>query len=184
MSSRAVANVYPGRAFKVNVTNAEEVEEAVLEQVKEFNGRLDIFVANSGIPWTQGAMIEGALDHYRDVMAINLDGVFYCARAAGRVWKRQFTEGTDAFGNKLENYSKGSFIATSSMSGHIVNIPLVQTAYNSSKAAVSHMCKFTVFSDSMRHPLWGLKLTSVVKANLLQLNGYATPAPMLFLQDT
>ncbi|TVY80844.1 L-xylulose reductase [Lachnellula suecica] len=129
------------RAYKVNVTNADEVENAVLEQVKEFNGRLDVFVANAGIPWTQGPVIEGSLVHYREVMSINTDGVFYCARAAGRVWKRQSTEGTDAFGKKLENYNKGSFIATSSMSGHIVNIPMVQTAYNSSKAAVSHMCK-------------------------------------------
>jgi sorbose reductase len=155
MRTVANTNEHRGRAYKVNVTNADEVENAVLEQVKEFNGRLDVFVANSGIPWTQGAMIEGALDHYRDVMSINIDGVFYCARAAGRVWKRQFTEGTDAFGKKLENYSKGSFIATSSMSGHIVNIPLVQTAYNSSKAAVSHMCKFSV-SNNMRHLFGGM----------------------------
>lgn len=121
--------------------NAEEVEAAINEQVKEFGGRLDVFVANAGIPWTQGPVIEGSLEHYRDVMATNLDGVYYCAKACGKIWKRQMEEGTDMFGKKLENYSYGSFIATSSMSGTIVNIPLVQTAYNASKAGVTHMCK-------------------------------------------
>jgi sorbose reductase len=130
-----------GRAYQVDVQNAEEVETALLQQLQEFNGRLDVFVANAGIPWTEGAMIEGSLELYRKVMGINLDGAYYCARAAGRVWKRQHAEGTDMFGNKLENFSYGSFIATASMSGHIANIPLVQTAYNSSKAGVIHMCE-------------------------------------------
>ncbi|ETS76414.1 hypothetical protein PFICI_11801 [Pestalotiopsis fici W106-1] len=129
------------RAYKIDVTMADDVETAVNEQIKEFNGRLDIFVANSGIPWTKGPVIEGPLEHYRDVMSINPDGVFYCARAYGKVWKRQMCTGTDVFGNKLHNYSYGSFIATASMSGHIVNIPSVQAAYNASKAAVSHLCK-------------------------------------------
>jgi sorbose reductase len=117
------------------------VEAAINEQVREFNGRLDVFVANAGIPWTEGPVIEGTLELYRKVMATNLDGVYYCARAAGRIWKRQQVEKTDTFGTKLENYSYGSFIATSSMSAQIANIPLVQTAYNASKAGVTHMCK-------------------------------------------
>lgn len=130
-----------GRAYQVNVWDAEKVEKAIFEQIKEFNGRLDIFVANAGILWTQGAVVDGSIEHYRQVMSTDLDGVFFCARACGMIWKRQKLEGTDAFGEKLLNYSNGSFIATSSMSGHIVNIPLVQTAYNSAKAGVSHMCK-------------------------------------------
>jgi sorbose reductase len=43
--------------------------------------------------------------------------------------------------NKLEGFTYGSFIATSSMSGHIVNIPQLQSAYNAAKAAVRHLCK-------------------------------------------
>ncbi|KPI36287.1 putative NADP-dependent mannitol dehydrogenase [Cyphellophora attinorum] len=95
------------RAYEVNVCDADAVEKAVFAQVEEFNGRLDIFVANAGIPWTEGAIIDG----------------------------------TDMSGQKLQNYSYGSFIATSSMSGRIVNIPLCQAAYNSAKAGVTHLCK-------------------------------------------
>jgi sorbose reductase len=74
-------------------------------------------------------------------MTTDLDGVFYCARSAAQHWKRQANEGKDLSGNKLENYTYGKFIATASMSGHIVNIPQMQTAYNAAKAGVIHLCK-------------------------------------------
>lgn len=53
-------------------------------------------------------------------------------------------EGTDINGKKLENFRTGSFIATASMSGHIVNIPQLQAAYNAAKAGVIHLGKFAV----------------------------------------
>jgi len=114
----------------------------VNQVVEEFNGRLDIFVANSGIPWTQGPLLDGDLDHYRKVVAVNLDGTLYCARAAGAHWRRQKKEGTTIHGEKLENYRSGAFVATASISSHIVNLPQMQATYNASKAGVLHLCKF------------------------------------------
>ncbi|KIX09345.1 uncharacterized protein Z518_00424 [Rhinocladiella mackenziei CBS 650.93] len=122
------------RAYQVDVRDAKAVDETIVSQVKEFNNRLDIFVANAGIPWTQGPMIGGQLEHYQNVMKIDIDGVFYCARTVGRIWREQKK-------NKLEGFTYGKFIATASMSGHIANIPQLQTAYNSAKAAVKHMCQ-------------------------------------------
>ena len=110
------------------------VEKAITSQIKEFNGRLDIFVANAGVPWTKGDMINGPLDNYQTVMRVDVDGVYHCARTAGRIWREQKQ-------NKLKGFTYGSFIATSSMSGHIANFPQLQTAYNSAKAAVRHMCQ-------------------------------------------
>lgn len=104
--------------------------------MKEFNGRLDIFVANAGIPWSQGSFLDGEIGHYKNVMSTDMDSVYYCAYAAGLHWRRQKMEGTDLNGKKLENFKLGSFIATASMSGHIVNIPQLQAAYNGAKAAV------------------------------------------------
>ena len=117
------------------------MEKAINDIVKEFNGRLDIFVANSGIPWTQGAALDGEIDHYRKVVATDLDGTFYCARAAGQHWRRQKKEGTTIDGQKLEGFTQGAFIATASMSGHIVNIPQLQATYNAAKAGVIHLCR-------------------------------------------
>ncbi|KAE8381639.1 hypothetical protein BDV26DRAFT_255185 [Aspergillus bertholletiae] len=129
------------RAYQINIRESEKVEELLNTCVRDLNGRLDIFIANSGIPWTQGPMVDAPLDHYRDVTQTDLDGTFYCARAAGIHWRRQKTEGTDIFGNHLENFTYGSFVATASMSGHIVNIPQLQAAYNAAKAGVIHLCK-------------------------------------------
>lgn len=134
-----------GRAYQVNVLDPDQVEAVVNQVVKEFNGRLDVFVANSGIPWQQGPALDGEVDHYRKVVGTDLDGTFYCARAAGKHFRRQAQEGTDINGNKLE-FKNGSFIATASMSGHIVNIPQVQAAYNAAKAGVIHLGEPTLFS--------------------------------------
>ena len=120
----------------MDVRSQKHVKEVIDEIVKEFNGRLDIFVANAGIPWSQGSFLDGEIQHYRNVMSTDMDSVYYCAYAAGLHWRRQKTEGTDLNGKRLENFRLGSFIATASMSGHIVNIPQLQAAYNGAKAAV------------------------------------------------
>ncbi|KAI9707605.1 MAG: L-xylulose reductase [Candelina mexicana] len=129
------------RAYQVNILDENHVQESIDEIVKEFNGRLDVFVANAGIPWTQGPMLDGEISHYRKVVATDLDGTFFCARAAGKHFKRQVKEGTDMRGQTLENFHYGSFIATASMSGSIVNIPQLQAAYNAAKAGVIHLVK-------------------------------------------
>jgi sorbose reductase len=130
-----------GKAYQVNVTSWEPVEKGINEIVKEFNGRLDIFIANSGIPWTQGPALDGEIEHYRKVVTTDLDGTFYCARAAGQHWRRQKKEGTTIDGKKLEGFTQGAFVATASMSGHIVNVPQLQATYNAAKAGVIHLCR-------------------------------------------
>ncbi|KAI5813522.1 hypothetical protein BZA77DRAFT_284690 [Pyronema omphalodes] len=115
------------KAYKVDITSQEAVEAVVDQVVSEFNNRLDIFVANAGIPWTKGGILE-AKDHkhYHSVVSTDLDSVYYSAYAAGKYFKKQ---------------GSGSFIATASMSGHIVNIPQMQATYNAAKAGVIHFCK-------------------------------------------
>lgn len=129
------------KAYQVNVRDIKSVEQAVNLSVKELNGRLDVFIANAGIPWTKGPMVDGPHEHYHDVINTDLDSTFYCAKYAAAHWRRQKEEGTDLNGNKLENFTYGSFVATASMSGHIVNIPQLQAAYNAAKAGVIHLCK-------------------------------------------
>ncbi|KFZ23970.1 hypothetical protein V502_01553 [Pseudogymnoascus sp. VKM F-4520 (FW-2644)] len=128
-------------AYQVDITNQQQIEDTINQIVNDFNGRLDVFVANSGMVWSEGAAIDSSVSHYREVLSTNLDGVYYCARAAGQHWRRQAKEGTTISGGKLTNFKCGSFVATASMSGHIVNVPHVQAAYNVSKAGVIHLCK-------------------------------------------
>ena len=86
-------------------------------------------------------MTDGSIDHYRKVVATDLDSTYYCAHAAALHWRRQKKEGTGVDGKKLENFTYGSFVATASMSGKIVNIPQLQAAYNAAKAGIIHLCK-------------------------------------------
>lgn len=151
-ASRALltVRVFLGRAYQVDVTVDTKVKEAIDDIVAEFNGRLDIFVANAGIPWAEGAMLDADNAHYRKVVATDLDGTYYCAKYAGQHWRRQKKEGTTVHGRPLEGFSYGSFIATASMSGHIVNIPQLQAAYNAAKAGIIHLGKLAVHTDTYR----------------------------------
>ncbi|KAK2748958.1 hypothetical protein FQN57_007241 [Myotisia sp. PD_48] len=129
------------KAYQVNTRDPKDIDRVIKDTVNDFNGRLDVFVANSGIPWTKGFTIDGSIDDYKKVMETDLDGTFYSARAAGLIWRRQKEQGTDINGNKLSNFRYGSFVATASMSGHIVNVPQSQAVYNAAKAGVIHLCK-------------------------------------------
>ena len=133
------------KAYQVDIREAKAVEHAIEIAVKDFNGRLDVFVANAGIPWTDGPAIDGPIQDYKDVVGVDLDSVFYCGRYAATYWRRQKEEGTDCYGNKLDNFGYGSFVATASMSGHIVNFPQMQATYNVAKAGVIHLCRFFFF---------------------------------------
>jgi sorbose reductase len=134
------------------VTSHDAVSASIETIIREFNGRLDIFIANSGIPWTQGAALDGQLEHYHKVVSTDLDGTFYCARVAGTHWRRQKLEQTTIDGKKLEPaFREGSFVATASMSGHIVNIPQLQATYNAAKAGVIHLCKSPYPNFAMSH---------------------------------
>ena len=77
-------NPVAGKAYQVNVTDEANVKKQVYDIVKEFNGRLDIFVANSGIPWTQGPAIDGEIAHYHKVVSTDLDRSAFNAHAASR----------------------------------------------------------------------------------------------------
>jgi len=83
-------------------------------------------------------MIDGELSHYRNVVSTDLDSVFYCAKAAGEIFRKQYESGgVNMMGEKMKNYSYGSFIATASMSGHIANIPNHQSAVRISSTTVA-----------------------------------------------
>jgi len=46
------------KAYKLDITSQEDVERTVDRVVADLNGRLDVFIANAGIPWTKGPIID------------------------------------------------------------------------------------------------------------------------------
>lgn len=111
-------------AVEADVTQPETVERAVTEIVDTL-GRVDVLVNNAGFCIHKPAL-EVTPQEWRQVMDVNVDGVWNCAQAFGRVMVAQ---------------GSGTIINIGSMSGAIVNRPQWQPAYNTSKAAVHHLTR-------------------------------------------
>jgi sorbose reductase len=112
--SLAAQHKVKASAYQVEVSDPAKVEAAVKQVEQEF-GRIDIMVANAGMAISKG-ILETSVDEYKRQMAVNVDGVVYCAKYAGEVFKRQGT---------------GNLIVTSSISAHIVNVPVDQPVVSS-----------------------------------------------------
>lgn len=111
-------------AVQTDVTNPDEVNK-MIETVLDAFGTIDVAVNNAGICINESAQ-DMSFESWKKVIDINLTGVFLTAQAAGRVMIKK---------------GSGSIINTASMSGHIVNTPQPQCAYNASKAGVILLTK-------------------------------------------
>jgi NAD(P)-dependent dehydrogenase (short-subunit alcohol dehydrogenase family) len=108
----------------VDVTSSSSVE-TFIQRVVDRHGRIDGMVANAAF-----ANSNQALDHsdeeWRNVMSVNLDGVFYSVRAAGRHMVRA---------------GRGSIVVISSIAGVKAVRPELHAAYDVSKAGVAHLAR-------------------------------------------
>jgi NAD(P)-dependent dehydrogenase (short-subunit alcohol dehydrogenase family) len=94
---------------------------AVLERA----GQLDVLVNNAGVA-IHGDTVDFSDADLQRLMALNVDAVFRCCRAAIPAMRVQ---------------GGGTIVNLGSMSGIASNIPQNQVAYNTSKAAVHMMTK-------------------------------------------
>lgn len=109
----------------MDVTDSARVT-TVADEIVAREGRIDILVNNAGIARSETAAENVADEHWLNVLDVNLNGTFWCARAFGR--------------HMLERGS-GAIVNVGSMSGFIVNRPQPQSYYNASKAAVHQLTK-------------------------------------------
>jgi NAD(P)-dependent dehydrogenase (short-subunit alcohol dehydrogenase family) len=109
---------------RTDVASPRSVRSMVRQVVAEF-GSLDVMVNNAGV--VHNIPSEEVTDEeWRSVMSVNLDGVFYCCREAGKVMLDQ---------------GSGAIVNIASMSGIVSNHPQPQSAYNASKAGVITLTK-------------------------------------------
>ena len=110
--------------IEVDVRDSGSVNRMAAIALDNF-ANIDILVCNAGI--AQAVPAEECSDEdWLNMMAVNLNGVFYCCRAIGR--------------HMLERGS-GSIVNTASMSGMISNTPQPQAHYNAAKAGVILLTK-------------------------------------------
>ena len=108
------------------VTDRAQADAVINAFADRCGGRLDILVNNAGIARSEIAAEDMEDERWLDVLDVNLNGAFWCARAAGR---RMLAQGG------------GAIVNVGSMSGFIVNRPQGQAHYNASKAAVHHLTR-------------------------------------------
>ena len=65
---------------KVDVTNFEEIEKALLETENEL-GKIDLFVNNAGITGMNAKVLDYPLDEWKKVIELDLNSTFYCCKA-------------------------------------------------------------------------------------------------------
>ncbi len=111
--------------IKTDIADEEAVEAAFAEIDRKFQS-IDVLFNNAGICICTPAETM-TLDEWRKVIDVDLTAQFLVARAAGQ--------------RMIQSGEGGSIISTASMSGHIVNVPQPQCAYNAAKAGLIHLTK-------------------------------------------
>ncbi len=111
--------------IRVDVTDEDQVKKGIDQIFKKY-GHLDVVINNAGVCYHKTAF-EASLDEWRQVIDVNLTGEYIVCKEAAR--------------QMIKNHISGNIINIASMSGHIVNIPQMQAAYNASKAGVIQMTR-------------------------------------------
>ncbi|MCC6917875.1 MAG: SDR family oxidoreductase [Alphaproteobacteria bacterium] len=119
------AKGYAVEGTVMDVTDRARVD-AVADALQARAGRIDILVNNAGIARSEIPAEEMEDERWLNVLDVNLNGAFWCARA---------------FGRHMLKAGKGAIVNVGSMSGFIVNRPQGQSHYNASKAAVHHLTR-------------------------------------------
>ncbi|WP_059053320.1 SDR family oxidoreductase [Paenibacillus senegalimassiliensis] len=111
--------LYPGsaRAFDVDVSDPERMEQAVVEAAKAF-GRIDIVFANAGINGKLAPVDELSFEEWNKTLSINLTGTFLTVKYTVPYLKKQ----------------GGSIIITSSINGNDKFSGFGMSAYSATKA--------------------------------------------------
>ncbi len=107
-----------------NVAEAGDLTSAV-EKTEVSLGALSLAVNCAGIANARPAE-ELPVDQWRQMIDVNLTGVFLSCQAEGRA---------------MLSHGRGAIVNIASMSGSIVNRGLLQAHYNTSKAGVIHLSK-------------------------------------------
>ena len=109
----------------VDVTSEGDLKRA-FDRVKFEMGSPSLLINAAGITTWEDSL-EGTKESWSKVIDVNLTGTYLTCQAFAR-------------GCKADNHG-GSIVNISSMSGSVVNVPQLQTSYNTSKAGVDMLTK-------------------------------------------
>ena len=109
----------------MDVTDSLRVDRLADDLTARF-GKIDILVNNAGITGRETRAEDMTDDHWLNVIDVNLNGGFWCARA---------------FGRHMLDRGKGVIVNIGSISGVVSGSPQARPCYNASKAAVHQLTR-------------------------------------------
>jgi len=122
--AQAIASEIGGDAMVLDVTDRAQVDAAMAE-TRRRHGSLDILVNNAGVYIGYGGPVRSITDEmWKTLWTVNVDGVFYCCRAAASIMIDQ------GKGGRIINVSSTQAVS-----------PGVGVTYDGSKAAVMQITK-------------------------------------------
>ncbi|KIK56884.1 hypothetical protein GYMLUDRAFT_61730 [Collybiopsis luxurians FD-317 M1] len=127
--------------YEVDVRDEGKVNEAVELVKTEFNS-IDMLLCFAGVVGCTHA-IEMEASDWRRVLDVNVTGSWFCAQAIAK--------------QMIAQQTGGSILFTASISGHHVNFPQPQVAYNTSKAAVLQLTR----SLAAEWSSYGIRVNSI-----------------------
>lgn len=121
----ALVGALPGAiAVECDVRDAR-ARERVVETAIDAGGHIDILVNNAGISHPMAAEDE-PIEHFEEVMDVNVNAVFALCQLAGRL---------------MIERGSGSIINVASMLGLVASAPIKQASYTASKGAIVNLTR-------------------------------------------
>ena len=114
-----VAAEIGGEAHPLDVADEAQVRD-VVAAIAGRHGRLDILVNNAGLG-ARMPSVEMPTERWRQVLAVNVDGGFFCAREAGR---------------HMLGASRGAVVNVASIMGLVGGVHYPNLAYHTAKGAI------------------------------------------------
>jgi NAD(P)-dependent dehydrogenase (short-subunit alcohol dehydrogenase family) len=137
-------------AVEVDVTDPASVK-AMIDTVLERAGQIDVLVNNAGIAGTAAPVASYPVDEWRRILAVNLDGVFYCCQAVLP---------------HMQERKSGRIINIASISGKEGNPNM--SAYSTSKAGVIGFTKALAKEVATQGILVNCVTPAVIETEILQ----------------
>lgn len=118
-ADRVAGEIGLGEGHRLDVADEAQVA-AVVAAVVERHGRIDVLVNNAGLG-ARMPSVDLPTERWREVLAVNLDGSFFCARAAGR---------------HMIAAGRGAVVNVASIMGLVGGAHYPNLAYHSAKGAI------------------------------------------------
>ncbi|PJX26464.1 3-oxoacyl-ACP reductase [Advenella sp. S44] len=171
--TRTAAGADATRALVVptDVTSEQQVRRLFDSAQREY-GRVDVLFNNAGRGGTPVPVDEFSVQEWRDIVDVNLTGMFLCAQAAFRVMRNQDPKG-------------GRIINNGSISAHAPR-PM-SIAYTATKHAVTGLTKslsldgraYNIACGQVDIGNAGTDMTQRMKKGIIQANGEVAVEPVM-----